>query len=114
MQFSSEVIEGNVTRVHLEGKLDIVGAAEVDLRMNVIGGSANHLLVDLSGVTFLGSMGLRSLVVPAQVVRRRGGKVVILSPIPMVEKVLEGSRINEIIPVFHDLASALAFLGTQG
>lgn len=110
MKLSTEEMDGGITRVVLEGRLDIEGAADVDLRMNVIAGSASLLLLDLQGVTFLGSMGLRSIVVPAQAVKRRGGKMVLFAPIPMVEEVLKNSNINTIIPVRHQLDSALAEL----
>jgi anti-anti-sigma factor len=110
MKLSTEEIDGGITRVVLEGRLDIEGAAAVDLRMNVIAGSAKQLLVDLSGVTFLGSMGLRSIVVPAQAVKRRGGKTVLFNPTEMVEEVLRASNIPSLIPVCHDMESALASL----
>ena len=60
--------------------------------------------------SFLGSMGLRSIVIPAKAVSRRGGKVALFGPIPMVEEVLKASNIDEIIPIFHDLDSAVAAL----
>lgn len=110
MKLTAEEIDGGITRVVLEGRLDIEGAAAVDLRMNVIAGSAKQLLVDLSGVTFLGSMGLRSIVVPAQVVKRRGGKTVLFNPTEMVEEVLRASNISSLIPVSHDMEAALATL----
>ncbi len=67
MQISTEELDGGVTRVVLDGRLDIVGAAAVDLKMNIIAGSAKKLLIDLEKVTFLGSMGLRSIVIPSRV-----------------------------------------------
>jgi stage II sporulation protein AA (anti-sigma F factor antagonist) len=103
-------MEGDITRVLLDGRLDIQGAAAIDLRMNVLAGSSKFLLVDLSKVSFLGSMGLRSIIVPAQAVRRRGGKVALFAPVPMVEEVLKASNIHEIIPIFHDLDAAVAAL----
>jgi anti-anti-sigma factor len=103
-------MDGDITRVILDGRLDIQGAQAVDLKMNVIGGSAKFLLIDLSNVSFLGSMGLRSILVPAQAVRRRGGKVALFGPAPMVEEVLNASNIGEIIPIFHELDSAVASL----
>jgi anti-anti-sigma factor len=109
MKLSTDEMNG-ITRVVLEGRLDIEGAAAVDLRMNVIAGSASRLLIDLKGVSFLGSMGLRSLVVPAQAVKRRGGKIVLFAPVPLVEEVLRTSHVITIIPVRHDLESALAEL----
>jgi anti-anti-sigma factor len=103
-------MEGGIIRVLLDGRLDIQGAAAIDLRMNVLAGSSKFLLVDLSNVSFLGSMGLRSIIVPAQAVRRRGGKVALFGPVPMVEEVLTASNIHEIIPIFHDLNAAVAAL----
>ncbi len=110
MNLTVEELEGGVTKVVLDGRLDIAGAQAVDLRMNVVGGSARRLLIDLAGVTFLGSMGVRSLVVPAQAVKRRGGKTVLLAPIPLVDEVLNTAYISTIIPIYHDLDTALAAL----
>jgi len=110
MKLSTESMDGGITRILLDGRLDIQGAAAVDLKMNVLAGSSKFLLIDLSNVSFLGSMGLRSIVIPAQAVSRRGGKVALLNPVPMVEEVLKASNIDQIIPIFHDLDSAVAAL----
>jgi len=108
MKVSTEELDGGITRVVLDGRLDIQGAAAVDLQMNVIAGSCKYLLLDLEHLTFLGSMGLRSILIPAQAVRRRGGKVVLFAPVQMVEDVLKASNIDTLIPIHHDLDSALA------
>ncbi len=110
MTISTESMDGGITRVVLEGRLDIQGAAAIDLKMNVLAGSSKFLLVDLTNVSFIGSMGLRSIVVPAQAMRRRGGKMALLSPAPMVEEVLKASNISEVIPIVYDLESAAAVL----
>jgi len=110
MTLSTESLDGDITRVLLDGRLDIEGAAQIDLRMNVLAGSARALLIDLSRVSFLGSMGLRSLIVPAQAVRRRGGKVALFSPVPMVEQVLKASNMDQVLPIFHELDAAIAAL----
>ena len=110
MKLSTESMDGGITRILLDGRLDIQGAAAVDLKMNVLAGSNKFLLIDLSNVSFLGSMGLRSIVIPAQAVSRRGGKVALFNPVPMVEEVLKASNIDQIIPIFHDLDSAVAAL----
>lgn len=110
MTISTESMDGGITRVILDGRLDIQGAAAIDLRMNVLAGSEKFLLVDMRNVSFIGSMGVRSLVLPAQAVRRRGGKMAILAPIPIVEEVLKTSNIHEIIPIVPDVESAAAIL----
>ena len=110
MTLSTESMDGDITRIILNGRLDIQGAQAIDLKMNICAGSARFLLLDMQNVSFLGSMGLRSIVIPAQTVRKRGGKVAIFGPVPMVEEVLRASNINEIIPIFHELDSAVAAL----
>jgi anti-anti-sigma factor len=111
MQISSEEMPGGITRVALDGRMDIAGAAAVDLKMNLIAGSAKKLLIDLQKVEFLGSMGLRSIVLPARAVHGRGGKVVLFAPNEMVESVLKTAGIDSLIPVRHDLDAAIAVLG---
>ena len=65
MPISTEELEGGITRVILEGRLDIEGAAAVDMRMNVIAGTKKAVLVDLQKVSFLGSnIAIESEVVP--------------------------------------------------
>src|SRR5208282_4795660 len=89
MELSTEEMDGGITRVEPDGRMDIGGAAAVDMKMNLIAGSAKKLLIDLQKVTFLGSMGLRSIVLPARAVLSKGGKVVLFAPTEMVESVLK-------------------------
>jgi len=110
MTISTEPMEADITRVFLDGRLDIEGAAAIDLKMNVLAGSAKFLLIDLQKVSFIGSMGLRSIVIPAQNLRRRGEKVALFGPVLMVEEVLKASNIDQVIPIFHELDAAVAAL----
>ncbi len=110
MIISTESMDGGITRVHLDGRLDIQGAAAFDLRRNALAASGKFLLLDLCNVSFLGSMGLCSLILLAQAIQRRGGKVALLGPVHMVEEVLKASSIDKVIPIFHDLDSAVASL----
>src|ERR1700690_593136 len=107
MAISTEELAGGVMRVSLDGKLDIEGAAAIDLKMNVIAGSRKAVLVDMRNVSFLGSMGLRALVAPGRAIKGRGGKIVLFAPNEMVEKVLKTSGTDTLIPVHHELQSAL-------
>jgi anti-anti-sigma factor len=107
---TTEELPEGITKVILDGSMGIDGAAAVDLKMNVIAGSRKAVLVDLQKVTFIGSMGLRALVAPARAIKNRGGKMVLFGPNESVEKVLKSSGIDTLIPVHHDLQSALAVL----
>lgn len=110
MQISTEELADGITKVALDGRLDIAGAAAVDMKMNLAAGSAKKLLIDMQNVTFLGSMGLSSIVIPSRSVLSRGGKVVLFAPTEMVEAVLKTSRIDSLLPIFHDLPAAVAAL----
>src|SRR5262245_27008949 len=110
MKIAEEELSGNIIKVVFDGRLDIEGAAAVDLKMNLIAGTRLAVLMDLQHVSFLASIGLRSLVIPARTIKNRGGKVVLFGPNDMVEKVLKTSGIDTIIPIHHDLNSAVAAL----
>ena len=110
MAIATEELAGGITKVILEGKLDIVGAAAVDLQMNLIGGTRQAVLVDLQKVSFLGSMGLRAIIAPARTILSRGGKIVLFGPNEMVGSVLKNSGIDTVVPVHYELQKALAAL----
>jgi anti-anti-sigma factor len=110
MPLTTVELDGGITKVILDGRMDIEGAAAVDLRMNVIAGSSKAVLIDMQRVSFLGSMGLRVLVAPAQAIKSRGGKIVLFGPNELVERVLKTSKVDTLIPIHHDFESAIAAL----
>jgi anti-sigma B factor antagonist len=77
MSIATEELAGGITKVVLEGRLDIENSPAVDSHMAAIAGSRNTVLVDLQKVSFLGSIGLRALVAPALAITGRGGKMVL-------------------------------------
>jgi anti-sigma B factor antagonist len=103
-----EQLAGGVTKVRLKGRLDVAGAAEVDLRFNTIAGAQRAVIVDLSMVDFLASMGIRTLITGAKAIRGKQGKMVALSPEGHVEKVLVTTGTNLLIPIHHDEQAAIA------
>ncbi len=113
MKMQTEQVGNIVTKASLSGKLDIAGAHAIDLPFNVLVGSKRAIVIDLSEVTFIASMGLRTLIMGAKTVASKGGKLVLLSPNEHVEKVLEDSGTTTIIAIHHDLAAAVAAVGGQ-
>ena len=107
MEMTTEELPGEITKVILAGSLDIAGAAQIDLKMNVVAGSSKKLLVDLEKVTFIGSMGLRTLISPARAVRSRGGKIAVFGPNALVTEILHTSGLETVIPIYHDYQAAL-------
>lgn len=111
MQLQIEDIGGGVTKASLNGRLDIAGAQQIDLAFNVMVGSKRAIVVDLSKVDFIASMGLRTLIMGAKTVASKGGKMVLLAPSADVEKVLEDSGTTTILKIHADLADAVAAVG---
>src|ERR1700751_160709 len=110
MPISTVDLDGGITRVILDGRWDIEGAAAIDMRMNVIAGTKKAVIVDMEKVSFLGSMGLRALVAPARAIKARGGKIVIFGPNELVEKVLKSSGVDPMVPIHYELQAAIAAL----
>ena len=107
MKLSTESLPGDVTKVILEGLLDIAGSQEIDLRFSVVAGANKAVVVDLSAVTFVASIGIRTLLTGAQAVHSRGGKLVLLNPSSAVEKVLRVTGVDTLMPIFHDADAAI-------
>jgi len=110
MEMAIEELAENVTKVVFNGRFDIAGAQAVDLKMNVLAGAKKFILIDLQKVSFLGSMGLRTIVSAARAVKGRGGKIAAFGPGQEVEKVLTMSGVDVLVPIYHDLDSAIASL----
>jgi anti-anti-sigma factor len=112
MHFESSTLPGNITVITLHGRLDIEGAQAIDQPFSFATTvQAARLIVDLSGVTFLASIGIRLLMTTARAQGLRGGKVVLAAPPPLVRKVLETAGIDQLVPLFADVETARASFG---
>jgi anti-anti-sigma factor len=108
MKMAVEPVAAGVVKVVLDGRLDITGAGVIDLQFNAIAGSHKAVVVDLAGVSFLASIGIRTLLLGAKAVQRRGGCFILLNPIEEVERVLEVTGVIDLMPIYRDNDAALA------
>jgi anti-anti-sigma factor len=102
--------EDGITRVELKGRFDIAGAQEVDLRFSAIAGSAKALVVDMGQVSFLASMGVRTLMLSAKTMIRRKAIMAVCAADENVEKVLRSTGFDEIVDLYPDFAAAATAL----
>lgn len=107
MNIDAETLEGNVRRIHLSGRMDVQGTQEIDLKFTSFTANQDAVIVDLSQVDFLSSIGIRTLMLNAKAVTQRGGKMALLNPDPTVSAVLEMAGIDTLIPIFRSEADAL-------
>ncbi|MFZ4806095.1 MAG: STAS domain-containing protein [Hyphomicrobiaceae bacterium] len=103
--------DNGVTRMVLAGRMDIEGATATDMQFSIIAGSKKKVIVDLTSVDFMASLGMRTLIMSAKSIASKGGKMVLLAPQPGVEKVLKSSGVDTVIPIAPDLAAATALVG---
>ena len=108
MKMAVEPVAAGVVKVILDGRLDISGAGTIDLQFSAIAASHRGVLVDMSDVSFLASMGIRTLLLAAKAVQRRGGAFILLHPSPEVSRVLEVTGVSDLMPICRDNDAALA------
>jgi anti-sigma B factor antagonist len=115
MEIQYNELQNNIKLVKLSCKLDIGGVGAIETRFAAYcGGEKPRVLVDLSNVNFLASIGIRLLTLNAKSIASRGGRMFLLSPIPEVRSVLEVTGIPAIIPIHDALESAeAAFLSQE-
>jgi anti-sigma B factor antagonist len=105
-----EELDNGVTKVVITGRIDIAGAQEIDLPLNVVGGSRRAVVIDLADVTFIASMGLRGLVMCAKAIHGKRGKVSMFGPRPEVADVIRTMGIDELIPLSASHTEAITLV----
>ena len=98
--------DDEITHVALEGRFDIQGAQEVDSRFGELAKSSKALVVDLSEVSFLASLGVRTLMLSAKTLISRGAEMAVCGVDENVEKVLRTTGFNEVAGIYPDYESA--------
>jgi len=98
------------TRVILIGKLDIAGAEKIDTPLAAVAGSRGNIVVDMAGVSFIASIGIRHLVIAAKTVARRSSRLVLLNPNPLVTDVLVTAGLEDLLPIVRSEDEARAAL----
>ena len=95
-------------RITITGRLDIPGTDAIATKFAALASSAERrVIVDLRGVDFLASIGIRAIIGNAKAQQQRGGKLVLLvSGDSTVEKTLEITGIPDLIPMFTDADEA--------
>ena len=99
MLMTVQEIEDHVTKIILSGKLDINGSLEIDKDFMDTIKSKKYVIVDMAEVSFIMSLGMRTLVSGAKEVAKNSGKLVICNPQSNVEDALRESSIDTLLPI---------------
>jgi anti-sigma B factor antagonist len=109
MQVIATTLPGDILRLDLIGRLDIDGTREAEEAMPpMVHTRRVNLLVNLSQVSFMASVGLRLLLTLSMAQDRLGGRVVLALPRGIVRTVLDTAGIDQLMPVHDSLDAAEA------
>jgi len=109
MRLQYSELDHGIRLIKLNGTLDINGVSRVEVEfVRRCTGENVCVLVDLSKVNYISSIGIPLLINSAKAVVKNGGRMILLNPQKNVQNILELTGIPLIIPIHHDLDSALA------
>jgi anti-sigma B factor antagonist len=94
--------------IKISGRLDIPGTGEIESRFADLAATAKRrIVVDLTGVDFMASIGIRALIANAKAQYQQGGKMVlVVGDNATVAKTLAATGIDALVPMFTTLATA--------
>jgi anti-sigma B factor antagonist len=108
MAIAHEDVSESFRRIKLSGRLDGPGTGEIATQLAALATAAQRrVLLDLTGVSFLASIGIRAVLSSAKAAQQSGGRVVLyVGGNAAVTKTLEATGIDALIPMFADATEA--------
>lgn len=97
--------------VSVSGRLDAVTSPDFEKEMEgCLADGETVLVVDLPGLEYISSAGLRSILAITKKLKARNGKIILSSLQDMVKEVFEISGFSKILPIFPTKEDALSNL----
>lgn len=108
MSIEFEDVTDSFRKIRLSGRLDIPGTEAISIKFSSLAtGQGKRVVVDLTAITFLASVGIRELITNAKALQQRQGKLVIyVGDNSAVAKTLDTTGIDTLIPVFSNADDA--------
>jgi anti-anti-sigma factor len=106
--------EAGLPVVTLDGRFDGAGAIAFDAQMLALDTDAVHWVIDVSGVCYLASLGIGSLVALEKRLKARNGGLVLAGTTPFVQQVLHVTRLDEVLRIAPNAATAIETARTSG
>ena len=109
MNITEEQLDNHIVKINLSGRMDIEGVGQIETKLAGMTASPRMaIIVDMSAVPYMSSIGIRAILMNAKSVSKRGGKFVLLNPEANVKNVLVTSGIDQLIAIHSDLNEAKA------
>ena len=99
---------GELRTIVVTGRLDVDGTDSVASKLvELTGEPRKGVIVDLSSLKFLASIGIRALVSAAKAVKARGGKLVlVVDSGSSVMMSIKATGVDQLVPIFDDTDDA--------
>ena len=103
---------GGVQRVAIGGRLDTHTYAELDQALAPLLGNpaVTSLVLDLEGLDYISSAGLRAVFKARKALAARAGKGLVVNPQPQIQKVFDLVKAVPLNEIFTSVAEADAYL----
>jgi anti-sigma B factor antagonist len=101
-----ELVQGYPV-VSANGEIDLATAPGLREALVFAAGYSDRIIVDLTGVTFLDSSGVRVLLEAQARSSRRGGSLSLVGPVPAVQRVLTITGLDQRFPIQPTMQDAL-------
>jgi anti-anti-sigma factor len=99
---------GDKVVLHVAGRMDAESAHQFELRCeSCIAEGFTSIVIDLSDLTYISSLGLRSVVAVANKARNKGGELRICGMTGLVRQVFEITKLSQVFPLHESVESAL-------
>jgi anti-anti-sigma factor len=108
MSISYVDVGEQLRRIEITGRLDVEGTNSVASQLvELTQAPKKGVVVDLSSLKFLASIGVRALITSAKAVKERGGKMVlVVDDGSTVMMSIKATGIDKLVPVFDDTDDA--------
>ena len=107
MKFHSENVKDTIAIVRGEGRLNMVSAPALrQVITGLVDSGRPKIVVDLSGVDFMDSSGLGSLIGCLKTTRQAGGDLRIAAPTKQVVMVLQLSNLDRVLKTYDTAEDA--------
>jgi anti-anti-sigma factor len=108
MSISHTDVGDNLRKIVILGRLDVLGTESVAGELEKLAAAPKKgVVVDVSSLKFLASIGIRALFKSAKAVKARGGKMVlVVGTNSTVVMSLDATGVNDLIPMFKSTAEA--------
>ena len=108
----TEEKHGKVNIVGLRGRLDALTSPDVEKRLLVIVAQSDvRIVLDLSGLSYISSLGLRVLMAVAKQVQAGGGRMALSALSGSVQEIFKLAGFTELFSVYQTVEEAAAYCG---